>query len=629
MRRAVPLLLLLFACEGTITEVDPPESCQDESCIPRNPFVPENPLDDPLADSDVGVRPITELQFRNMTLSRLRLVAGDALWPVSVRAEELGAAGLYEELPGPTERAQLPIPFSEWAPVLTAMAKHVTDNDGRLNTMFEGGCITDDDASNDAQCIRDFFTNWGPVFWRRPAPQDDVDEFVGLYADPEVPFDRARARQFMLAVLTSPYALLIVEHGEQSSDSEEVAQLTDYELASRLALTIWQDAPDEQLLDEAAAGTLRQNLARQVARLLDDSRSLLFFRELAQDWLHIERDTIRFSRVQGLIQFLYANNMAYLRNASNEVIRDEMGGLRRANDSLERLRYFEELDAAMLEELGQYLRLIALDEDATFADVFTREVAPTTDERLAGIYGSEVWDGESAAPAHPSGRGGILGRAAFVASATASTRPIVRGARIWLNVLCRDFGGLEIPDNTLFTPPPNGDYTTRELVENSTEQPGCETCHAELNQVAFPLEHLGSLGSWRDVERFVEVPSFTTTIVVGGTSRGEEVVGLEDRWLPIDASGMPGIDPGNRVAVNGALELGQAIAAYQSEDSKDAYGCFTRSLLRFALDGGVATEEQLAAFEGTLRTESLRSMLIDFFTSDAFQTRDFGEETDQ
>ncbi len=76
------------------------------------------------------------------------------------------------------------------------------------------------------------------------------------------------------SVLVSPHFLFRIE-SEPASHTGELQPLSDDALASRLSYFLWASAPDDQLLDLAAAGTLHEpeQLEAAARRLLADKRS--------------------------------------------------------------------------------------------------------------------------------------------------------------------------------------------------------------------------------------------------------------------------------------------------------------------------------------------------------------------
>ena len=74
--------------------------------------------------------------------------------------------------------------------------------------------------------------------------------------------------------LTNPEFLFRVESDPKKAPAG-VYEISDLELASRLSFFLWSSIPDDELLDAAVRGKLRQpgELERQARRMLADRRS--------------------------------------------------------------------------------------------------------------------------------------------------------------------------------------------------------------------------------------------------------------------------------------------------------------------------------------------------------------------
>ena len=66
-------------------------------------------------------------------------------------------------------------------------------------------------------------------------------------------------------------------------------RISDLELASRLSFFLWSSIPDDQLLDLAERGRLKDPgvLERQVRRMLADPRADALISNFAGQWLHL------------------------------------------------------------------------------------------------------------------------------------------------------------------------------------------------------------------------------------------------------------------------------------------------------------------------------------------------------
>jgi hypothetical protein len=67
-------------------------------------------------------------------------------------------------------------------------------------------------------------------------------------------------------VLVSPQFLFRIEQDPSGAAPGSIHRVADFELASRLSFFLWSSMPDDELLDAAAAGTLRKpDVLRAVA----------------------------------------------------------------------------------------------------------------------------------------------------------------------------------------------------------------------------------------------------------------------------------------------------------------------------------------------------------------------------
>src|SRR5690606_34616289 len=144
-------------------------------------------------------------------------------------------------------------------------------------------------------------------------------------------------------------------------------------------------------------------------------------------------------------------------------------------------------------------------------------------------------------PLLPAGeRPGLLTRAWFLASGSASTRPILRGVFVRRNLLCDELA--PPPSNVVAVPPGlRADQTTREVIEELTEQPGtsCASCHATLiNPLGFVFEGFDALGRVQQEQRLFD----------DGTQVGA---------LPIDTTAVPRVTAEDERVVEGPAGLSQ------------------------------------------------------------------------
>src|SRR5260370_14853599 len=91
-------------------------------------------------------------------------------------------------------------------------------------------------------------------------------------------------------ILVSTEFLFRVEHDPASVAAGAAYRVSDFELASRLSFFLWSSIPDNQLLNLAAAGKLKEPavLEQQVRRMLADSRSNALVSNFFGQWLYLQ-----------------------------------------------------------------------------------------------------------------------------------------------------------------------------------------------------------------------------------------------------------------------------------------------------------------------------------------------------
>ena len=100
--------------------------------------------------------------------------------------------------------------------------------------------------------------------WRRAVTEAEVDQKLALFAkirSGSVDFQDAMV-EVLATVLSSPKFLYLVRSNE-TDDKKDSQRLSDFELASRLSFFLWSSAPDEELLNLASEGRLRDPIALQ------------------------------------------------------------------------------------------------------------------------------------------------------------------------------------------------------------------------------------------------------------------------------------------------------------------------------------------------------------------------------
>ena len=121
--------------------------------------------------------------------------------------------------------------------------------------------------------------------YRRPLTSAESEELEQLYQTlrkEEIPHEEA-VRLTMARVLVAPAFLYRIEKPSTGSTQSPV---DDYELASRLSYFLWSSMPDQELLEQAAAGRLKETdtLLDQTRRMLRDSRCRALHASESSGW---------------------------------------------------------------------------------------------------------------------------------------------------------------------------------------------------------------------------------------------------------------------------------------------------------------------------------------------------------
>jgi mono/diheme cytochrome c family protein len=306
--------------------------------------------------------------------------------------------------------------------------------------------------------------------YRRPSTEADVERLMPFYTAgrAEGGFD-AGIERALERVLVSPQFLFRIESQPGNVTAGAAYRISDTELASRLSFFLWSSIPDDELLDAAIAGRLKNpaTLDQQVKRMLADRRSESMVTNFAAQWLYI-RDI----------------------DAKNP-------------DQLLFPDFDETLRAAFRRETELFIDSI-LRDNRSVVDLLTANYT-FVNERLAKHYGIPNIQGShfrrvTFPPDSP--RGGLLGQGSILAVTSYATRtsPVLRGK--W------------VLENLLAAPPPpppanvpalktDGDepgkmLTMREAMVQHRANPACAGCHARMDPIGFSMENFDALGKWRE-----------------------------------------------------------------------------------------------------------------------------------
>lgn len=326
--------------------------------------------------------------------------------------------------------------------------------------------------------------------FRRPVSEKTLQSYLDLVEtqlDAGLSFHNA-IRFGLKAALCSPDFLYLQEPAESGGE------LDDFQLASRLSYFLWSTLPDEELLNLARAGELRESavLRKQTERLVNDPRCRALTENFLGQWLDLRE-----------IDFTTPDRVLY----------PEFDELLKISMVRETELFFEEL----------------LKKDLSVSNFIDSEFA-ILNGRLARHYGIENVKGQAfrSVPLKPeSNRGGVLTQASVlkVTANGTNTSPVLRG--VWL---LEKLIGEPVP------PPPanvpavepdiRGATSIRDQLAKHRANESCSTCHRRIDPAGFALENFDVIGGWRDNYRSVGEGQTVDTQIDGRRvryKRGPEV----------------------------------------------------------------------------------------------------------
>ena len=309
------------------------------------------------------------------------------------------------------------------------------------------------------QKIETFAARFVTVAFRRPLAPEELKRNVTdlLRAAPDA---ETGLRRVVLLALKSPH-FLYVEVPASVPDANRIA--------TRLAFTLWDSAPDAALAQATTAGRLRtrEEVSAQATRLLADPRARAKVREFFQHWLQL-----RF--VEDL-----AKDAALFPDFTPEVIDD------------------------LRASVGLFVDDVVWSERSDFRELLRSEKLFVS-APLAQFYGlPSPPAGAFAAAAAPAGqRSGVLTHPYLLAALSykATSSPIHRGVFLTRSIVGR---ALKPPpqaqtfDETSF----EHGMTMREKVTKLTRSDNCQGCHAVINPLGFSLENFDAVGRYRTTDQ--------------------------------------------------------------------------------------------------------------------------------
>ena len=344
---------------------------------------------------------------------------------------------------------------------------------------------TPQNASEETACARKIISNLARRAFRRNLLDDaEVDGLMSFYERGRKEGDfEAGIQQAVARVLVAPRFVFRMEDEPAGLKNGEAYRVDDASLASRLSFFLWSSMPDDELLDLAVKGRLKEPavLEQQTRRMLKDPKSRALIDNFAGQWL-------------------YLRDLASVTPDTKEFDANLRQAFRRETELL--------FDSIVREDRSV---LTMLDADYTFVN-----------ERLARHYGIAGIRGDyfrRISLDQTSPRRGLLGQGSFLTVTSIATRtsPVMRGKWILQNLLGAPPPapppGVEV--NLEADPKAKKPNTLRERLELHRTQPVCASCHKIMDPLGFSLENFDLIGKWRDNDSGVPIDS--SGVLVDGT----------------------------------------------------------------------------------------------------------------
>jgi mono/diheme cytochrome c family protein len=413
-------------------------------------------------------------------------------------------------------------------------------------------------------CARTIVSTLAKRAFRRPVTAADLKELMQFYQagrGEEGSFDGG-IEGALQRILADPEFIYRGEREPAGLAAGRAYRVNDLALASRLSFFLWSSIPDDELIDVAAQGRLKDPavLQKQVRRMLADPKSSALVANFTGQWLGV-----RALKTSEPVVNLFPDFDDNLRHAFQREIELFFGSI--------------------------------VQEDRSILDLLTGDYT-FVNERLAKHYGIPNIYGPHfrrvTLPASLDMRRGLLGKGALmtVTSQAARTSPVIRG-----NWYLTTFLGVTAP-----MPPPDvpalkektveiaGNSkvpTMRETLLAHRTSPTCSACHQIFEPMGLALENFDAVGAWR----------------------------THDEGTPIDASGV--LPDGTKV--DGVVTLRNSAVKYSDQFAR----VVTEKLLTYALGRGTEYQDMpmVRAIVADAAAQQYRfsSLVMSIVSSDAFQ----------
>jgi hypothetical protein len=442
-----------------------------------------------------------------------------------------------------------------------AAEKLATSAVAQLPTVL-GGC---DPGKDSDACLGKFFDGFGKRAWRRPVTMQERQNLTAAFNEGKAKSLADGYAALIEVMLISPQFLYRYEQGVPVAGTN-YAQLTQWELASRLSYLLWNSMPDSTLLAAAEAGKLSSNddIAAQARRMVNDNRHMPMVTNFVGQYLDLDQlDTLD-------------------------------------KDPMELPKWVPELRGPLQVEAEKLIESVFSKSGDGKLSTFLTAPYTFVNGPLAKYYGVSGPAGADfekvSLPADKAS--GFLTQGGFLSVHATNdnglTSLVFRGKFVREELLCSPVP--DPPPNAFDENPPFTPMTTpREWANLRMAKALCATCHTIMDPMGFGFENYDPIGQWRDV----------------------------DRGKSVDASGnLVGSDVDG--PFKGVPELGRKLAS-----SKTVSDCVASRYFRFAVGREEDTRDACSVeqLKKSMRDTGgdMRELLVAYTQTDAFLFRSKGD----
>jgi len=496
MRSVALLALLVLACDGVITP-GPGSPAVEPLPIDPDPEPGPSRVERACMTRTVATQPLRRLTFDQYqhTLARLfgslssRVLPGTRFPPTTV------VRGFSADAENNTVNTEQSNAIEDEAERIASLM--LADPQPYLRGLMPSCTLSTPatDAQIDA-CIDAFISSFASAAYRRPSTA--AERAIAKQVFTEVRPDQGATKAFIAVVqylVQSPALLYRVERGAGAAPLQGLLELTDHELASRLAFLFTDGPPDAELSAAADRGELRtkEQLAAQARRLMTSPAFLPTAAGFLRDWLHLYE-------------------------------------ARAGKDTMLFPRYTAQVVQSLEREPVEALRWVLERSDGKLSTLLGGASLPV-DGTLASYYGVAA-PGAGWEPTALPNRRGLLTRASVMAALAmpAQTGTIHRGNFFRGEVLCEP--SLTLPANVDISTPLMGTSnlpTARERLAPTTTSSTCRGCHVQINPLGLALEGYDPVGQYRTTENGAPIDTSGSVDVGAGLTpfqTGEELAAL-------------------------------------------------------------------------------------------------------